>query len=109
MVVKDASGQCHVGNITVIPSGQLWVFMRIYETFFIDLYGKVTVSRNRGLALTDDDQLEHGLFDNSIMTLDHYRKSRHMLCTFHALVKQFHKQIYPLMPHKAGSKLVYCK
>ena len=80
MVVKDASGQCYVGNITVIPSGQLWVFMRIYQTFFLELYGTVTISRNR-LALTDDDKAEHGPFDNCIMTTNHYRKSKHMLCT----------------------------
>jgi hypothetical protein len=103
MVVKDASRQCYAGNITVIPSGQLWVFMRIYSMFFLELYGMVTVRRNR-LALTDDDRSEHVPFDNLIETSEHYQKSKHMLCTFHALVKQFHEDVYPHMPHKANSK-----
>ena len=30
MVVCDACGKCYVGNFTVIPSGQAWVFMKIY-------------------------------------------------------------------------------
>ena len=39
MVVKDANGKTFVGNATVIPSGKHWVFLRIYETFFIRLLG----------------------------------------------------------------------
>ena len=56
MVVRDANGQCFVGNLTVIPSGQSWVFMKIYRTFFVKLYGDVTISRNR-LGLTDKRQI----------------------------------------------------
>ena len=54
MVVKDASGETFVGNVTLIPSQQRWVFHMIYRDFFTALYGKVTVSRFR-LLLTDDD------------------------------------------------------
>ena len=31
MVVKDASGEAYPANLTVIPSGQSWVFMKLLE------------------------------------------------------------------------------
>ena len=101
MVVKDANGQTFVGNATVIPSGRRWVYQKIYSHFFLQLYGEVTIGRNR-LALTDDDNAEHGPFDNCIETMDCYKNSRHMLCVFHALVMQFHADVYPKLPHKPG-------
>ena len=33
MVVKDGNGETFVGNVTVIPSQQRWVFMKIYKIF----------------------------------------------------------------------------
>ena len=40
MVVKDGNGETYVGNVTVIPSQQRWVFMKIYNTFFpLSLWG----------------------------------------------------------------------
>ena len=99
MVVKDASGEAFPGNITAVPSGQRWVFQKIYQRFFIGLYGRKTIGRNR-LALTDDDMSEHGPFDNCIKTMDCYRRSRHMLCVFHALVMEYSKQVYPHLPHR---------
>ena len=100
MVVKDIA-RTHVGNVTVVPSGQGWVFTKIYQTFFIYLFGEITISRNR-LALTDDDEAEHGPFDNCIQTMDCYKKSKHMLCVFHGVVLAFHADVYPLFPHKPG-------
>lgn len=115
MVVKDASGECYPANLTVIPSGQLWVFLKIYQTFFLELYGSEVIGRNR-LALTDDDPSEFGPLDTLIATSDVWSRSRHMLCIFHALVKAFHEQIFPLLPKTSGQsrKLtkkgrVYCK
>ena len=101
MVVKDPNGETFVGNATVLPSGQRWVFFRIYETFFIHLYGEVTMSRNR-LALTDDDDAEHGPFDNCIKTMTCFNESYHMLCVFHALVMAFNEQVHPKLPRKSG-------
>lgn len=101
MTVKDASGECFPGNLTVIPSGQLWVYHHIYQTMFMKLYGPATLSRLR-LALTDDDQTEHGPFDDAIKTNSAYNKAHHMLCIFHALVKAFHEQVYPLLPGNKG-------
>ena len=45
MVVKDVNGQTFIGNATFIPSGQHWVFMTIYQSFFVHLYGEATISQ----------------------------------------------------------------
>ncbi|KAL7543722.1 hypothetical protein ACHAXR_013004 [Thalassiosira sp. AJA248-18] len=105
MVVKDANGQTFIGNATVIPSGKRWVFQKIYQSFFVHLYGRVTISRNR-LALTDDDNAEWGAFDNCIKTMNCYQDSTHMLCVcvFHALVMGYHEQIHPHLPRKQKKK-----
>ena len=57
MVVKDSNGSVYVGNTTIIPSGKRRVYGMIYIKIFIDLYGPITISRNR-LCLTDDDMAE---------------------------------------------------
>ena len=46
MVVKDANGETHVGNISVLPSEKKWVFNEIYQTIFVSLYGETTMKRN---------------------------------------------------------------
>ena len=97
MVVRDATGQCYIGNLTILPSGQAWIFQHIFEKFFKYLYGDITLSRNR-LCLTDDDSSLYGPLDNLIQTRTEWSNSRHMLCIFHAIVQPFHKQIYPLLP-----------
>ena len=35
MVVKDGNGETYIGNVTIIPSQKQWVFMKIYQTFFL--------------------------------------------------------------------------
>ena len=97
LVVRDATGECYPGNSTILPSGQSWIFQKVIGKFFRDLYGDVTISRNR-LILTDDDPALHGPIDNLINTSPVWKKSKHMLCIFHAIVKAFHEQIYPLLP-----------
>jgi hypothetical protein len=54
VIFCDANGQCFFGNLTVIPSGQSWIFMKIYRISFVQLYGDITISHNR-LGLTDED------------------------------------------------------
>ena len=66
------------------------------------LYGKETIKRNR-LALTDDDHAEYGPFDSCISTIECYKNSKHMLCVFHALVMNYHSDVYPKLPH-TGTK-----
>ena len=97
LVVRDASRQCYCGNATFIPSGQSWIFLKIYETFFELLFGKVTISRNR-LCLTDEDRSEFGPLERMIAIENHWALSKHMLCVFHALVKAFHELVYPHLP-----------
>ena len=103
MVVKDGNGETFIGNATVVPSGKRWVFNKIYKHFFVHLYGEITISRNR-LALTDDDHAQYGPFDNCIATMDCYKKSKHMLCVFHAVVMAYHSDVYPKLPHKPGNQ-----
>jgi len=103
LVVKDACGETFIGNATVIPSGKRWVFQKIYQIFFRELYGDVTIGRNR-LSITDDDHCEYGPFENCVATLECYAKSRHMLCVFHAIVMTYNEQVHPKLPHKKRSK-----
>lgn len=44
MVVKDRNGETYIDNVTIIPSQKQWVLMKIYQTFFLYLYGEGTVS-----------------------------------------------------------------
>ena len=37
MVVKDASVECFIGNTTLLPCGQLWMFTTFYRYFFYQL------------------------------------------------------------------------
>ena len=103
MVVKDASEEAFLGNIIMVPSGKGWVFQKIYQKFFIGLYGKLTIGRN-WLALTDDDISEHGPFDNCINMMDCYSRSRHILCVFHVLVMEYNTQVYPYLPHRGSTR-----
>ncbi len=108
MVLKDASGEAHIGNISVLPSEKRWVFNEIFKTVFIELYGESTIRRNR-LMLTDEDSAEVEPIMNSIATIDAYHGSAHMLCMFHALAKKFKELVYPKLPHDVGgNKLNEC-
>ena len=103
MVIKDSNGQTFVGNVTAIPSGKRWVYNMIYKHFFLQLYGEVTIGRNR-LALTDDDVAEWGPLDNAINTMQCWYDTRHMLCSFHAVTLMFFKEVHPKLPHKGRDK-----
>ena len=100
-VVKDSNGHAFPINATVIPSEKAWVFTYIYQNFFRDLYGDVTLNRIR-LLLTDDDPAEHGPLDSSIATLDCYSNAINMLCGFHAVVLAYHEKVTPKLPHSAA-------
>ena len=65
MVMKDADGSTYIGNATVIPSGKRWVYAMIYRNVFHNIYGEVTISRNK-LCLTDDDTAEWGPLEDCI-------------------------------------------
>ena len=102
MVVKDGNGETYIGNVTIIQSQKQWVFIKIYQTVFLYIYGQGTVSRFQ-LAVTDDDVSAHGPFDYLIKTTHCYSNCTHILCVFHGLIMMFHTDIYPLLPHKKGT------
>ena len=102
MVVKDADGSTYIGNATVIPSGKRWVYGMIYRNVFHNLYGEVTISRNK-LCLTDDDTAEWGPLEDCIKTVSCWKGSLHMLCMFHALTLVYYEQIYPKLPKYKGN------
>ena len=97
MVVKNRTGKTHIANVTVVPSLRKWVFLKIYQHFFVELYGTATISRNR-LALTDNDPSEHGPFDTCKATMDCYRRSKHMLCVFHGVILKYNENVHSLLP-----------
>ena len=101
-VVKDADGSTHISNATVIPSEQRWVFKKIYS-FFVLLFGEVTVSRFR-LTLANDNPAEQGPFDSCIHTDKCYQKCIHQLCVFHGVVVKFQEQIFNLLSKKPLSR-----
>ena len=102
MVVKNRTGKTHIANVTVVPSLRKWVFLKIYQHFFVELYGTATISRNR-LALTDNDPSEHGPFDTCKETMDCYRRSKHMLCVFHGVILKYNENVHPLLPRTRSS------
>ena len=38
MVVKNRTGKTYIGNVTVVPSLRKWVFLKIYQHFFVVMY-----------------------------------------------------------------------
>ena len=103
MVIKDSNNETFIGNATVIPSGQRWVYLMIYKDFLRELYGDTTISRNR-LCLTDNDESEWGPLDTVIKTVPCWNGSLHMLCMFHALTIVFFEKVYPKLPHRGKAK-----
>ena len=103
MVVKDANGETFIGNATIDPSSKRQVFHKIYETFFLRLYGEDTIGCIC-LALTDKGHSEHGPLDNCIATMSCYADSKHMLCVSNAIVMVYFEQVHPKLPHKTNKK-----
>ena len=107
MVVKYANGEAYIGNATIILCGKRWVYTHIYKRVLLELFGEVTISRNR-LCPTDDDMMEWDPLDDCINTMDCWSQPRHMLCVFHALTMQNFEKIYTTIPERrqgAGWKL----
>ncbi len=69
MVLKDANGEGHIGNISVLPSEKCWVFNEIFQTVFTKFYGESMICCNC-LMLTDEDSAEVEPIMNSIATID---------------------------------------
>ena len=131
-VVRSPMGKCYMSNVTVIPSGDIkkfqvilifqfvcshlfsnnysysgkaWVFRYITRSIFPELFGTVTVQRNR-LGLTDEDPSEYRTFETNTVVDDNYKHSKVMLCTFHAIWKPFKENIRPQLPKDSGGLLL---
>ena len=102
-VLKANTGGCFIGNLTILPCQQRWIFLKIYQTFFLFLYGEDTISRLR-LVLTDDDEASHSAFDTCKIIVPSYDLCIHMLCIFHGLVMKLHKQVWPKLPHRSDNR-----
>ncbi len=79
--------------------GKSWVYRYIFKDIFPYLYGSETIQRNR-LALTDEDASEYRTFETMISRVSEYKRSKIMLCTFHAIWKYFKENIWPTLPKK---------
>ncbi len=94
--VRSSSGDTVPENLTIIPSGQKWVFDTIYKFAFPYLYSANICKMNR-MVLTDEDKSEYRPFQSAIATMDEFKQSKVMLCTFHGIWQSFKKDIYPLL------------
>jgi hypothetical protein len=100
MAVRTPAGQTFPGNFTIIPSAKKWVFHAIFRLAFLELYGDEVCSMNR-LVLTDEEDAEYRSFESLIATNVKFKKSKVMLCIFHAIWQPFKRDIYPLCPRKS--------
>ena len=73
------------------------MYRYIFKDVFPYLYGQTTIQRNR-LTLTDEDSAEYKTFESLTVSDNNYKKSKVMLCTFHAIWKQFKEHIRPTLP-----------
>jgi hypothetical protein len=100
MAVRTPSGKTFPGNFSIIPSAKKWVFHAIFRLAFLELYGDEVCSMNR-LVLTDEEDAEYRSFESLIATNVKFKKSKVMLCIFHAIWQPFKRDIYPLCPKKS--------
>jgi hypothetical protein len=96
VAVRSAGGDTLPVNLTVIPSGQKWVFDTIYKTAFPYLYTCEVCSMNR-LVLTDEDKSAYEPFECAIETTNYFKNSKVMLCTFHAIWMAMKTDLYTLL------------
>ena len=96
VAVRSASGDTVPVNMTIIPSAQKWVFDTIYKLAFPYLYSPNICKMNR-MVLTDEDESEYRPFQSAIETMDEFKQSKVMLCTFHGIWQSFKKDLYPML------------
>ena len=107
-ILKHSSGKCFIGNISILPCEQQWVFYKVYEIFFPFLYGEKTISRIR-IILTDDDKAEKAAIEAIKAIMKEYKAILHMLCVFHGIVMKMHEAVYPLLPRRRGNAKLLSK
>ena len=95
--VRSSSGDTVPVNMTIIPSGKkLVMFDIIYKFAFPYLYSANICKMNR-MVLTDEDESEYRPFQSAIATMDEFKQSKVMLCTFHGIWQSFKKDLYPIL------------
>ncbi len=62
---------------------------------------KKVCSLNR-LVLTDEEDAKYRSFKTMIATQDSFKKSKVMLCIFHAIWQPFKHDVYSLLPRKSA-------
>ena len=92
--MQSSSGDTVPVNMTIIPSAQKWFFNTIYNLAFPYLYSANICKMNR---ITDEDKSEYRPFQSAIATMDEFKQSKVMLCTFHGIWQSFKKDLYPLL------------
>ncbi len=92
VAVRSASGDTLPGNLTIIPSGQKWVFHSIYKYAFLHLYSVQVCARNQ-LVLADEEPSEYLPMENLILRKDYFSQSNVTLCTFHGIWMAFRQSI----------------
>jgi hypothetical protein len=92
VAVRSASGDTVPVNMTIIPSAQKWVFDTIYKLAFPYLYSPNICKMNRIIG-----ESEYRPFQSAIETMDEFKQSKVMLCTFHGIWQSFKKDIYPML------------
>ena len=80
-----------------VSVGKSWVYRYIFKDIFPFLYGSETIQRNR-LGLTDKDASEYRTYETMTSRVHDYKKSKIMLCSFHAIWKYFKENIRPTLP-----------
>ena len=96
-VGRKPSGKCFIINVTMIPSGQAWVYRIVIRDIFPIHFGTPTIRRNR-LKLTDEDTAEYETIENLIFTELNYADDSVMLCVFHAVWGPFRDRIRKHLP-----------
>jgi hypothetical protein len=96
VAVRSAGGGTLPVNLTVIPSGQKWIFDTIHKTAFPHLCTCEVCSMNR-LVLTDEDKSEYEPLECAIETTNYFKYSKVMLCTFHEIWMAFKTDLYTLL------------
>ncbi len=104
MAVCTPSSTTLPGNLTIIPSEQKWVFHAIYQLAFPHLYSSDVCTRN-WLVLMDEDDAKYKSFESVIESIDDFKRSTVMLCTFHGIWLALKKDLLPLLDQCQYDKL----
>ena len=100
MAVRNPTGLTFPGNVTVIPSGQRWVFACLSKIAFRFIYGKETCERNR-ISIHDEDWSQYNAFEDAIKSVPYFKRSKLTLCVFHGVWQPFAETVLPHLPRKS--------